>query len=615
MLAEILALLALAAPGAGAAAQSWTISDTSVAVSAEALWPQALNKGWWPLRVTVENGDERTRRVTLHADGWAIPRETVAELELSPGQRSFVELMIPAFANVQNSINLSVEVDGSRHHLSSGIGPHDAAGAELQTLLVLAVDLPAAGTSESWTEQLCNLDLDAAKLSLGETAIDSASPRGGRVTHEAASAGAEFRVQAARFDQMPARSEAYSSLDVVVLDTTQGLPEGSRLAPLLAWARLGGTLVVVGPRASVLARGVPEFALWMEPRFAATIESARLPGTAQSWRFGLGSLATVDEAALSSELQRSMLHRLAWSPRGIVEDPGGSRMRRSRPVIEDLFSLPLKVFALFLILFAVIIGPVNFLAVKRFRRPAVLLLTIPLIALVAAVGLFVVGVTSQGLGVKIATGTLAVLDQREHRVGSAEVRMIFAGLSPGPGLLPRPGSSCYFIADFSADQRFTPPSYLSRTFRVDQSEGLLLQGGFLPVREAFVQQILSEHAERARLAIQKHGANYSIQNGLGARIDQLVLRDPSGAYHRLASPLAIDARAELTLMDAALAEKLSGKLSLDVLGPELHSLPPACYLAALEHSPFGDDLGVTGTTRNESHALLGVLALDAEDWK
>jgi hypothetical protein len=356
----------------------------------------------------------------------------------------------------------------------------------------------------------------------------------------------------------------------------------------------------------------------MEPRFGcrqAWAQQVNLPASAEAWRFGLGSLATVGEDALSSAQQRALLRWLPLSKRGIVEDPEGSRMEHMRPVIPDLFNLPLKVFALFLIAFAVLIGPVNFLLVKRFRRPAVLLVTIPLIAFVAALSLFVVGIVSQGLGVKLAASTLAVLDQREHRVSSAEIRMTFAGLSPGAGLVPRAGSSCYFLATYTPDGDFAPPSYLSRVLRVDQSDGFVLSGGFMPAREPFVEQVLAEHAERGRLAIRKQGQGYSVENGLGTAVRKLVLRDPSGAYHKLAAPLAIDASVDLIPLDEQAAQGFSRHLALDVLAPELEELPQASYLAELERSPFSDDFGVQGEEQFGSHALLGVLALESEDWK
>ncbi|HUR27705.1 MAG TPA: hypothetical protein VM509_05925, partial [Planctomycetota bacterium] len=318
---------------------------------------------------------------------------------------------------------------------------------------------------------------------------------------------------------------------------------------------------------------------------------------------------------LETEPQRTLLRELVTSSRGRVEDGGAWRLFPFLPMIPDLFALPLKGFSIFLMLFAVLIGPVNFILVKRTKRPALLLFSIPAIAIVAAVLLFLYGVASQGLGVKIASESFTVLDQREHRASSAEVRMIFAGLSPGAGLLPRPGTSCYAIGTLQIDEEIAPIRESSRAFRVDQTDGFVLTGQFIPARTAFLQQILSEHAERARLGVRKKGAAFQVENGLGARIDQLLLRDASGNYYRLAGVLESGGSAELESVgepDATTLETdLAGVLQYD----GLDALAPGAYLAQLDRNPFGDECGVTGRPVGGAHHVLGVLALDAEEWR
>ena len=107
-----------------------------------------------------------------------------------------------------------------------------------------------------------------------------------------------------------------------------------------------------------------------------------------------------------------------------------------------------------LVAFAVLIGPVNLVFLKRIRRPALLLVTIPLLSAAASVGLLLYGIFYQGLDTKAARQSLTVLDQRSHHADTIERRKLFVGLSPGRGL--RPGAATAVVPENvkGEDQRF-----------------------------------------------------------------------------------------------------------------------------------------------------------------
>ncbi len=186
--------------------------------------------------------------------------------------------------------------------------------------------------------------------------------------------------------------------------------------------------------------------------------------------------------------------------------------------------------------------------------------------------------------------------------------------------MPRSGSSCYAIGTYRPNGRttgeFEPIGSNSRAFRVDQSDGFVLSGQFIPARTAFLQQILAEHAERARIAVKRNGATISIENGLGTTIRSLLLRDATGNFHQLSGELASGASADLErVLDAP--PPFEGADEFRQMLPSLGSslIPPACYLARLERNPFGDDCGVSGEEVEGEHGLFGVLALDSEEWR
>ncbi len=420
MLAELCALVLLANPVFCAEEEELRFADEKIVVHLDSPWPKTLKKGWLPLYLRIENNDERDRRVFLSADCWGVKREISSVVDVGANQSSSIELMIPVFPSVANGVRVSARVGSTARYGSYNLGAPNAAGSNTASVLVLTPELLAAGTAEVWSGEVSNSVAQPAMppeyvlrfgMSISHTTPTGAVPN-------------NVIIEATRFDQMPARSEAYSSLDVVVLDTTNGLPEAQQLTPLIAWTKLGGSLLLVGPNAEQTARSVPELSCWMEPRFDFSTHC-------KGWQFSLGALCVDENPALGSESQRELLRSSVHTARGMVEDASGSLMHLSRPVIPDLFALPLKAFSIFLILFAILIGPVNFVLVKRTKKPALLLITIPAIAFGAAILLLLFGVLSQGLDIKIATKSLSVLDQREHRASSSEVRMVFAGLSPG----------------------------------------------------------------------------------------------------------------------------------------------------------------------------------------
>jgi hypothetical protein len=143
----------------------------------------------------------------------------------------------------------------------------------------------------------------------------------------------------------------------------------------------------------------------------------------------------------------------------------------------------------------------------------------------------------------------------------------------------------------------------------------VLSGGWLPSRLPFTHQTLTERAERGRLELARDGGALAATNALGTRIQDLLVRDPDGAYWTLAAPLEPAARARLEPLAAEDADARGVALQLGKLAPGLTALPVACYVASLERSPFTDDCGVRGEEVVSNHCVLGVLAADAKEWR
>src|SRR6185503_19938000 len=141
-----------------------------------------------------------------------------------------------------------------------------------------------------------------------------------------------------------------------------------------------------------------------------------------------------------------------------------------------------------------------------------------------------------------------------------------------------------------------------------------------PSRKSTDQVLVVERAERARLDVRRSAEGLHADNNLGVSVSALLVRDPEGNFYLLEGPLAPGASAELrspdaTALSAALNDSRGDTLALTPLAlSSTEAVPPGCYLARLERSPFRDDCGIETNELASSHVVLGVLPLEPEAW-
>jgi hypothetical protein len=284
------------------------------------------------------------------------------------------------------------------------------------------------------------------------------------------------------------------------------------------------------------------------------------------------------------------------------------------PIIPGLEALPLRTFALLLLVFAILIGPINFLFIRSRRRPVLLLVTIPALSAAATVLLLAYGIFFQGLDVKTASISITLLDERAHRSSSLEVRQLFAGLAPDEGLAPGAGTMVCAMTRRDLERA---------RLQLELGDGLLLKGDYLPSRVAIEQTLGCERAERARLGVTLVGERLRVDNNLGADLAEFAVRAPDGRLYASNEGLRAGESVELapaasTLNAEPLIESLSTRaMPLSSATPEAPGelLPAGCYLAALHTSPFRDDCGIETVELAGNHVLFGVLPLGEEAWR
>ena len=98
--------------------------------------------------------------------------------------------------------------------------------------------------------------------------------------------------------------------------------------------------------------------------------------------------------------------------------------------IAGLGKAPVTVFVMLILLFAILVGPVNFMILRRRKKPLLALLTVPLAGFGTTFGILAYGLFHDGLGARGVITTCTLLDQTSHEAVSLQARTLFAGVAP-----------------------------------------------------------------------------------------------------------------------------------------------------------------------------------------
>lgn len=199
--------------------------------------------------------------------------------------------------------------------------------------------------------------------------------------------------------------------------------------------------------------------------------------------------------------------------------------------------VPVFSFLVLISLFSIVIGPVNYLFLKRWRRLYLLLVTVPLGAILVTAGLFSYALISDGLGVRLRARSYTRLDQKTGRSSTWARQSYYAGLAPSGGLRFPTDAAVYVV-----DERPTGGSQRERVWNDEQQ----LRRGYISSRRTAQFLIQTSTNSAAKLEVKNTaGQPPRVVNLLGAPIAHLVLRDQDGEYY-IGSNIAPDQEVSLT---------------------------------------------------------------------
>lgn len=226
---------------------------------------------------------------------------------------------------------------------------------------------------------------------------------------------------------------------------------------------------------------------------------------------------------------------------------------------------PVKSFLVLVTIFAIIIGPLNYLLLARTRRLYLLLLTVPLGAVLVTVSLFGFALAADGLGTRLRIRSFADLNQQTGRVTIHSWQSYYAAVAPSAGLQFTDDTAVFpFLADPSSSS-----GDKSTLLVWDKHQNL--RSGFITARTPTQFVATRVTSSKARLIVSQNanGGSPKIENQLGSGIKLLVLRDKDGNYFTTDSLAAAEKR-ELTVSDLPAAQSALQKLAkaVEPLEPE-----------------------------------------------
>jgi hypothetical protein len=348
--------------------------------------------------------------------------------------------------------------------------------------------------------------------------------------------------------------------------------------------------------------------------------SQSLPETAQYYNVGFGNVTVLDAAAVKSILP-AQWNAIKFGWRGSRPWEKTYRelidINKDFPVI-DRIGIPVRGLFVLMLIFVVVIGPINLIWLARRRRKIWMLWTVPAIALFTCLAVTGFAFFGEGMRATSRAETFTILDESSHRASTIGWTAFYAPITPGDGL--------HFSYDTVVTQVRPDLWYYNRRAdnrTIDLSNDQHLDSRWITARVPVFFKLRKSETRRERLTIRQDGGGaISVVNGLGADVRELWLADRSGRVYS-ASGIRAGAEAKLSPANLKLAgnsaglrelftsEEWPGKMKEVGLNPQ-NFLAPGCYLAALDASPFVEE-GLKYVKRRKGRALIyGISAPTAE---
>ncbi|MFO0928270.1 MAG: hypothetical protein U0736_14730 [Gemmataceae bacterium] len=625
LLLPALAVALLVASPSPSAAAPVVYGDVEVGLESEPRG-QPMH-GYTEYRIWVRNrSTERSRQVTLELPargiGGAGLRSISRTVEVGPGSIVVASLLQPSAPPV-NGNGVIVSLDGRRQDDPLPLTPASGRAGGFYTgrpptyHAVPATVYPGGGGPETLVllsqrvdERLYAVPAPGAAPAAGPGAMLPGMPGGGGMPGGAPMA---INAQTVRADvgvsTWSDRWLAYTRYDGVTLtrEDLEELERGAQTSQAIRQAiwqyvEAGGTLVVLGPGNVKLP-----------PAYDRTPQEA---DGLRSYDVGFGVvIVTPDRDSAKWDVGRwGQFSRAFSQTAGPWRGSGGGMVQNNEafPVVDG-FGMPIRGLFLLMIVFAIVIGPVNLVVLTRRKRRIWLLWTVPALSLLFCAAVFGYMLVAEGWTGHARVAGLTLLDENGKRATTLGKAAFYSPMTPGDGLHFAEETEVHIPGE-------EHPAFTSGCSIHWSGEQHLTRGWVTARVPAHFLVRKSQPLRRERLTVQPEAdGGLSVTNALGTDVRELTVADAKGRLYR-GGPIAAGARATLT-PDRAVAvggwrpqhlrnlyTNSDWPRAVDEAArhPE-QVLGPNSYLAVVESSPFLEQPLGGARVRPATSAVLGLL--------
>jgi len=503
--------------------------EKEIRITPETLTHQATRAGYAEHRFLVRNTGATDRTITLALPAGNMGNDTTHHLHrirrtvrVPAGGRVTVSMLQPPLP-LRSGTRGAVFVDGRRvpaldfpvntKHIENLYSVYHRPAAEARILAALS-------GARALREPL-------------EEAVESFSESSSRYARSAL-VTAELELE-----QWPTAWQAYSRFHGLVLTgaAMRRAPPAVRRA-ILGYVRTGGHLVIAGGEAAM----VP--APWRR--------RPRTPDSdIEAYAVGFGHIWLATPESLQARRGRWNLFHRQWhrAYNTWMRQQSIRQAHESFPVVEDL-GVPVRGMMVLMILFVILAGPVNLTLLSRMDRRLWALWTVPLMALLFSLTVFLYVSFAEGWTATRRTSAITLLDQTHHLATTIGRTGFYAPITPGGGLHYDAATELTpHLAFHTGRHGWQEGRGHGRT--IDWTRGQWLASGWVSARVPAHFSIRKHERRRERLTVEVEADGRRVAvNGLGTDIRKLLVRDGDGG-HYAAGPIPAGARRILEPVKAA----------------------------------------------------------------
>jgi len=348
--------------------------------------------------------------------------------------------------------------------------------------------------------------------------------------------------------------------------------------------------------------------------FPALVTQSISPTDLSTFFIGFGTLivtgaVNTDQISVNQWNWTSMIFSASRPP--ILDYYTIANLNEIFPVVER-FGVPVRGLFVLMLVFVLVIGPVNLFWLARRRRKIWMLWTVPAISLLTCLIVSGFALFGEGWSATAKTEALTILDETAHRATTIGLTAFYSPVTPSEGL--------HFSYDTELDPQIPRDWRYGRnnaaTRTIDWTNDQHLDSGWISARvPAFFKFRKSEtRRERLNLRLEANGTA-TLVNGLGAEISEIWWADSEGRIHTATNvPAGAQATLKLSGLTASASPARLREAFYEDWLKQFESftqdpkavLTPNSYLAVLNASPFVEEGLSNIKTRKARNLVYGI---------